>query len=210
MLEMKYADSLKLVAGLLLSANVALLGAKLTDRPAAPKTEVESGGLRVLGPAPLELPRLCLRWSNFTHADYPALRDWLSRQAGQHRITLTRSSGWWAWLPPQQRKEAEATLKKLQAAWFADALVVRGGPMRTATALGVFDSEESACARRDEVIKAGFAKAACGPRPLPLTGGTLLTLGGGDAELTQTLSAAFPKARIVGTDCPTASPPPSL
>jgi cell division septation protein DedD len=71
--------------------------------------------------------------------------------------TASVSHGWRVFLPPMDsREKATEMAKRLQAKNVKDYFVVPAGPEPNSIALGVFNAQENARKRRDEVVALGF------------------------------------------------------
>jgi hypothetical protein len=71
--------------------------------------------------------------------------------------TSTQSHGWRVFLPPMASHEAASeTARRLAAKNVKDYFVVPAGPEPNSVALGVFNAQENARKRRDEVVALGF------------------------------------------------------
>ena len=71
--------------------------------------------------------------------------------------TASVSHGWRVFLPPMDsREKATDMAKRLQAKNVKDYFVVPAGPEPNSIALGVFNAQENARKRRDEVVALGF------------------------------------------------------
>ncbi len=209
--------------GILLALNVAL-GVAVLTRPVAslaptalPQWHPER--ITLLGPAPDRLPDFCVRVARLTPDDYAQLRVWLGEQHLEHTavIHLTRTSGWWTYLPPVPVSDLAAVTRALAERGLAEAVQIRKGSMTRAFALGIHASEARACAQRDALRASGLTAVACGPRPLPNQ--ALLSLPGADEAALEGLQTRLPGLQASATECPaetaagaaspTALPPPS-
>lgn len=191
--------------GILLAINIALGVATLT-RPvtalvptALPQWHSER--ITVQGPAPDRLPDYCVRVNRLTPDDYVQLRAWLEEQHLEHAavIHLTRTLGWWTYLPPVLASDLATVARTLAAQGLTDAVQIRKGPMTRAFALGIHAGEAQACAQRDALRLSGLTAVACGPRPLPNQ--ALLGLPGGDEALLNALQTRFPGLQARATEC---------
>ena len=115
--------------------------------------------------------------------------------------TASVSHGWRVFLPPMDsREKANDMARRLQAKNVKDYFVVPAGPEPNSIALGVFNAQENARKRRDEVVALGFP-ARMAERVESTPSYWLDVVVGDDAKVNWQARARAPKIQARPTGC---------
>ncbi|WP_250633167.1 SPOR domain-containing protein [Pinirhizobacter soli] len=163
----------------------------------------------VLRPSPIEPPQRrtfrCVALGPFaSDVDSRAARSALGGLVIRSRTrqeTASVSHGWRVFLPPMDsREKANDMARRLQAKNVKDYFVVPAGPEPNSIALGVFNAQENARKRRDEVVALGFP-ARMAERVETTPSYWLDVVVGDDAKVNWQARARAPKIQARPTGC---------
>ena len=173
--------------------------------PIGQQTPVPAGVL----PTPIEPPQRrtfrCVALGPFaSDVDSRAARSALGTLVIRSRTrqeTASVSHGWRVFLPPMDsREKANEMARRLQARNVKDYFVVPAGPEPNSIALGVFNAQENARKRRDEVVALGFP-ARMAERVETTPSYWLDVVVGDDAKVNWQARARAPKIQARPTGC---------
>ena len=147
----------------------------------------------------------CVALGPFTsEGDSRAARTTLGSLVIRSRLrqeTSTLSHGWRVFLPPMASRETATEMaRRLAAKNVKDYFVVPAGPEPNSIALGVFNAQENARKRRDEVVALGFP-ARMAERVETTPSYWLDVVVGDDAKVNWQARARAPKIQARSTGC---------
>ena len=164
----------RLLLLLLIALNVGVAGWLAFGRaphPTPPLTDPGVPELKLLSPQPsasdfpaahaIRASGKCLRLGPFTtqsgmHQAFNALLPRVP-QIQFHHDDVTRSTGWWVYLPAfSTQEEALATARSLADKGVRDYYVITAGDRQNTVSLGLFHNEENARHRFARIAKLGF------------------------------------------------------
>jgi len=184
----------------------AVAAASTAARPPSGSQASASAGVR---PTAIEPPQRrtfrCVALGPFaSDVDSRAARSALGSLVIRSRTrqdTASVSHGWRVFLPPMDsREKANDMARRLQAKNVKDYFVVPAGPEPNSIALGVFNAQENARKRRDEVVALGFP-ARMAERLETTPSYWLDVVVGDDAKVNWQARARAPKIQARPTGC---------